>query len=118
LEGIKVVTFNNLIIRIFKSHGFEINSSSDYSKYILASKDNINLSIGYLEPGEEIAVAKIRNFYRDAKKDNADRFIYIIPNANYPNNIINLLMIEEFKSGTGKDSSASLVERFYPRPKI
>ena len=87
MEGIKVVTFNNLIIRIFKSHGFEINSSSDYSKYILASKDNINLSIGYLEPGEEIAVAKIRNFYRDAKKDNADRFIYIIPSANYPNNI-------------------------------
>ncbi len=80
-----MVTFNNLIIKIFKSHGFEINSSSSYSKYILASKDNINLSIGYFEPDEEAEVSKMRNFFRNAKKDNADRLIYIIPTRTYPN---------------------------------
>jgi hypothetical protein len=82
-----VVNFNSLIIKIFKSHGFEINSSSDYSKYILASKDNINLSVGYSDIDEEISVTKVRNFFRAAKKDNADRVIYIIPNQKYSSSI-------------------------------
>ncbi len=83
----EVVTFNNLLIKIFKSHGFEINSSSNYSKYILATKDNINLSIGYSSPNEEITLTKVRNFYRSAKKDNADRLIYVIPTTTYPGTI-------------------------------
>jgi hypothetical protein len=81
-----VVDFNKLIIRIFKSHGFEINSTSNYSKYILATKDNINLSVGYIEPGEEPNVGNLRNFVRSSKKDNADRLIYILPES-YPDNI-------------------------------
>jgi len=82
-----VVSLNNLLIKIFKSHGFEINSSSDYSKYILATKDNINISIGYLESDEEVNQANVRNFFRTAKKDNADRLIYIIPKTKYPDNL-------------------------------
>ena len=82
-----MVSFNNLLIKIFKSHGFEINSSSDYSKYILASKANINLSIGYTDVNEDVDVSKVRNFYRSAKRDNADRLIYVIPGTKYPHNI-------------------------------
>ncbi|WP_455392998.1 hypothetical protein [[Eubacterium] cellulosolvens] len=81
------MSLNNIIIKIFKSHGFEINSSSDYSKYILASKDNINLSIGYSDINDEVNMAEMRNFFRAAKKDNAHRFIYIIPTTKYPYNI-------------------------------
>jgi hypothetical protein len=81
------VSFNNILIKIFKSHGFEINSSSNYSKYILASKDNINLSIGYNEVEDVINVGNIRSFFRSAKKDNADMMIYIIPSTKYPENI-------------------------------
>jgi hypothetical protein len=80
----KLVSLNNLIIKIFKSHGFDINSSSNYSKYILASKDNINLSVGYTDMDEEVNMAMMRNFFRSAKKDNADRLIYIISGAKYP----------------------------------
>lgn len=74
-----MVNFHNLIVSIFKAHGFEIDSTSNYSKYILANKDNINLSIGYIEPNEEVNVGKLRKFFRTAKRDNADRFIYILP---------------------------------------
>jgi hypothetical protein len=80
-----VANFLNLIIKIFKSHGFEINSTSNYGKYILATKDNINLSIGFSEPEEEASVGNLRNFFRMAKKDNADRLIYILPNTYQAN---------------------------------
>lgn len=78
-----MVTFQNLLVKIFKSHGFDIDSTSDYNKYILATKDNVTLSVGYSEPGEEVTVGKLREFFRQAKKDNADRYIYITP-ENYP----------------------------------
>ena len=82
-----MVSFNNLIIKIFKSHGFEINSSSDYSKYIFASKGNINLSVGYSDPEDESNLSKVRNFYRSAKRDSADMLIYVITNTTYPSEI-------------------------------
>jgi hypothetical protein len=78
-----VATFQNLIVKIFKSHGFDIDSTSNYNKYILATKDNIILSVGYAEPADELSVGQLRNFFRTAKRDNADRLIYIVP-SNYP----------------------------------
>ena len=50
-----MITYYNIIKRIFQSYGFKIESKSGYSKYILAVKDNINLSIGYSDPDEEIS---------------------------------------------------------------
>lgn len=82
-----MVSFNNLIIKIFKSHGFEINSSSDYSKYIFATKGNINLSIGYSDPKDEVNLSKIRNFFRSAKRDSADMLIYVITSTTYPSEV-------------------------------
>jgi hypothetical protein len=82
-----LVSFNNLIIKIFKSHGFEINSSSDYSKYIFATKDNINLSVGYSDPNDELNLSKVRNFFRSAKRDSADMLIYVITKTTYPTEI-------------------------------
>lgn len=81
-----MVSFQNLIVRIFKSHGFEIDSTSNYNRYILATKDNIILSIGYNEPGSELTMGDLRKFFRTAKRDNADRMIYVMPGA-LPNSL-------------------------------
>jgi hypothetical protein len=77
------VSFQNLVVKIFKSHGFEIDSTSNYNKYILATKDNITLSIGYAEPGSELTMGDLRSFFRSAKRDHADRMIFVIP-GSYP----------------------------------
>jgi hypothetical protein len=81
MEGMDVVTFQNLLVKIFKSHGFEIDSASNYNKYILATKDNITLSIGYTEPGEDGEISNLRKFFTTAKRDYPDRLIYIIPSS-------------------------------------
>jgi hypothetical protein len=73
------VSFQNLVVKIFKSHGFEIDSTSNYNKYILATKDSIVLSIGYAEPGKELSMGDLRKFFRTAKRDNADRMIFVMP---------------------------------------
>ena len=81
MEGMDVVTFQNILVKIFKSHGFEIDSASNYNKYILATKDNITLSIGYSEPGDEISIRQLRNFFSTAKRDQPDRYIFVMPGS-------------------------------------
>jgi hypothetical protein len=71
-------------VKIFKSHGFDIDNALNYNKYIFSHKDNVTLSIGYSDPDEEISIGNLRSFYKSSKKDNADRLIYILP-ENYPN---------------------------------
>ena len=67
----------DLLTKIFQSYGFNITSTSEYSKYILASKDNVSISIGYREPDDVTSIDDLRKFLRTSKKDRTTRRIFI-----------------------------------------
>jgi hypothetical protein len=68
---------NNLITKIFQTHGYEIRRNAEHVQYILANKDSINLAIGY-NTGEDMPSRKdIRNFIKSSLNDEAHRSIYI-----------------------------------------
>ncbi len=66
-----------ILTKIFQSYGFDITSTSEYSKYILVSKDNVSISIGYRDPKEVTSIDDLRTFLRSSKKDRTNRRIFI-----------------------------------------
>ena len=72
-----MTSLNTLITKIFKTYGYEISRNAEHMKYILANKDNITLSIGYLEPDARQTKREIRNFIKTSRNDEAHRSIFI-----------------------------------------
>jgi hypothetical protein len=72
-----LVKIIEILTKIFQSYGFNILSTSEYSKYLLASKDNVVISIGYRDPNEATSIDDLRKFLRNSKKDRSNRRIFI-----------------------------------------
>ncbi len=81
-----MVKFIDIVTKIFDTYGFKITSTSEYSKYIFASKDNVSISIGYKDPQDSISMDDLRKFLKSSKKDRTNRRIYICA-GDFPEDI-------------------------------
>lgn len=70
-------SFNTLITKIFKTHGYDILRNSEHMQYILANKDNITLAVGYLPSEAKTSKREIRSFIKSSRNDDAHRSIFI-----------------------------------------
>jgi len=73
-----------VITSLFQTYGYGIESHSASSRYVLATKDGVNLSIGYVLPSEEVATKDILNFLAISQNDSAQKSIFICISAVMP----------------------------------
>jgi hypothetical protein len=72
-----LVKIIEILTKIFRSYGFNILSTSEYSRYVLASKDKVTIAIGYNDQNEVPSIDDLRIFLRNSKKDRATRRVFI-----------------------------------------
>ncbi len=76
----------DIVTKIFETYGFKITSTSEYSRYILASKDNISISIGYQDPQESVTIDDLKKFLKSSKNDRTNRRVFIMA-GEYPEDL-------------------------------
>jgi hypothetical protein len=72
-----LLDLSKVISSLFQTYGYDIESRSTASRYILAKKDNMALSIGYRDFGQEITTKDILNFMATAEGDDPQKSIFI-----------------------------------------
>ncbi|UCH87980.1 MAG: hypothetical protein JSV49_06840 [Thermoplasmata archaeon] len=72
-----MASINTLITKIFKTYGYEILRNAEHMKYILAKKDNVTLSVGYLLSDSRPTKRDIKSFIKTSRNDEAQKNIFI-----------------------------------------
>ncbi len=72
-----MVSLDGIIEQIFRSYAFNVASNSTEERYLLVSKGNIDLSIGYSIGSETVSKRDLMQFLVLAGNDDADRKIFI-----------------------------------------
>ncbi len=72
-----MLDLSKVISSLFQTYGYEIESRSSASRYILAKKDDMALSIGYREFGVEVTTKDVLNFLAQAEGDDPQKSIFI-----------------------------------------